>query len=184
MDIKSTNFPLNGKNISQNPSYATDSGVLEQIGKNFENPNEVKLNQVNNFFSNDYLKIEVEEKSRIDDYKKINSLLDNQKNFLKLSKIISENNSFYFIFEKPKISLLDYLKGDAINLSMRISLYKQSIEIIYKLKDFSSENFDFFNFSLFYVDEEKSFSNMNPILKILYHCKIFFILIKTLLIFR
>jgi len=119
--------------------------------------------------------LEIQDKSKVEEYKKINLLLNKENNFIKLIQEISENQKVFFAFEKPKVFLLEFLNSETLNDLIRISLYKQSIEIIIRLKEVAHEKFYFFNAYLFFVEtDNENISSFNPLLKIWYQSKKFF----------
>lgn len=106
--------------------------------------------------------------------------------FLRLLNVKKEEEKILLIYEKPSLSLLSFLLNNKEDIYSRFSLFKQSLEIIFKLISLD-ENFTFFNYSIFFVEstqiakESKAIEGGNDEkqhnllkLKILYHGKILF----------
>ena len=174
MDIKSMNFEAEANSSASNNEKAKESLYPPWADQSLEINLAPPGTSITALAKNDFLLIELQDKSKCEEYKRINLTLNKEANFIKFLYEFSEGNKIFFSFEKPKNYLLGFLSSESESLSdtMRISLYKQSIEIILKLKEVAAENFENFNAHLFFVDYVKdSFPYNYPVLKLLYHGK-------------
>lgn len=175
MDIKSMNFDAEGNRSNLNNEKAQKSLCPLSTDKSLETGFVNQAADIESLPQKDFLLIELQDKTKLEEYKKVNLTLNKEANFINFFNEFCEGDKIYFVFEKPKNYLLGFLSSEFNTLSnlMRIALYKQSIEIVLKLKENTEEKFDFFNAHLFFVEFEKeSFLNNYPILKLLYNGKL------------
>ena len=105
--------------------------------------------------------------------------------FLRLLDVKNQEGKILMIYEKPEFTLLTYLLNNKEEIYGRFLLFKQSLEIIFKLISLE-EKFSYFNYSIFFVEENlknnlkygqlKIPSEHSVKLKIFYHGKILFFL--------
>jgi hypothetical protein len=168
------NFEAEANSSASNNEKAKESLYPPWADRSLETGLAPLVSSITALAQNDFLLIELQDKSKCEEYKRINLTLNKEANFIKFLNEFSEGNKIFFSYEKPKNYLLGFLSSESESLSdtMRISLYKQSIEIILKLKEVAAENFEIFNAHLFFVEYVKdSFPYNYPILKLLYHGK-------------
>lgn len=175
MDIKSMNFAEEAKkSASKTENFKQD--LISPLADNARETGFAPAGATPEASAQkDFLLIEIQDKSKAEEYRKTNLLLNKESNFIKFLSDFSDGNKTFFAFEKPSINLLGFLNSEFLSLSQSIliSLFKQSVEIILKLKELADEKFDFFNAHLFSVEtQENGFLKNYPILKFLYHGKI------------
>jgi hypothetical protein len=178
MDLKSINFLAKEDNSVCSNEKVNKINLLTMKDTNFKIGSNKENNMLNTLSKKDILAIEIKDISKVDEYEKKNLTLNNETNFIKFIKLFKQNNQIFFAFEKPKVYLLEYLNSETLEDWLLISFYRQSIEIILKLRKCPEVNFDFFNANIFFVELEKDISSkkhISPIIKILYHGKKIFI---------
>jgi hypothetical protein len=116
--------------------------------------------------------------------------------FMELKYLFIKNDKeLFFTYESEQFTLMEYFKRNEVNIKTRFFLYKQAIEIIQLLK-YMNFSFNYFNHNFFFLklqEENKSLSsslmttNVNnpnnnfsnlPIMKFLYHGKIYKIILN------
>jgi len=84
--------------------------------------------------------------------------------FLKLLNVKNENGKIILMYEKPYLTLLGFLLSKKEDIHSRFLLFKQSLEIIFRLISLD-ENFSFFNYEIFFVEESEIEENENLVFK-------------------
>jgi hypothetical protein len=97
-------------------------------------------------------------------------------NFLKLKFFfIRDEKSIYLTYERANLQLTEYLTIREPSVELRLLIFRGAIEIIYNLI-LLHEDFSQFDPSFFFIQEKEFSPNEKfPILKFIYHGKLFFI---------
>lgn len=152
------------ENISENNSnIRKGSGIVENISKNYctivGNNIEGKLNLKEKY--EDVFFYSLNDKKKYEENIILFKEIYDHANFIKLLDVQNTDDICFLIFEKPNISLLQFLMKNKEDVYLRFSLFKQALDIIFKLISLKQQ-FDFFNFGLFFVLENNQRPESNP----------------------
>lgn len=105
--------------------------------------------------------------------------------FLTLLETRKEDGRVVLVHERPYYSLRDFLLNNKIDNSLRFLLFKQGLQIIFKLISLDQE-FSFFNYDIFFVEDYRREKDIDCVdydfestlrMKIYYHGNILFLLL-------